>query len=97
MWHWKPIHRNWRWLWKGFLMLALVLPLLLFFATSRIRVIRLGYEIPKIKRELRELSQEVQAMERRLLSKTSLQALEKMAHPLGLRPPREEEVVLIEE
>lgn len=76
---------------------ALILSAMLFFVWTRIRVVQTGYEISRANQVQQELLEESRALRLEVATLRAPRRIEAIAgSQLGLRPPRPEQVVVVE-
>ncbi|MBI3078770.1 MAG: cell division protein FtsL [Deltaproteobacteria bacterium] len=76
---------------------ALILAALLFYVWTRIRVVQMGYEISRANQAQRELLERSRALRLEVATLRAPRRIEAIAgSQLGLRPPRGEQVVVME-
>ncbi len=85
-----------RYLRQAMSLMAVVMLVALFLVWARIQVIQLGYEVSRMRNELRELSQKRDLLEADVASLKSPERLAKVAaERFGMRLPMGDEVVVL--
>lgn len=85
-----------RYLRQAMSLLAVILLVALFLVWARIQVIQLGYEVSRIRKEVRDLAQHRDLLESEVASLKSSERLEEIATGrFGMRLPMGDEVIVL--
>lgn len=85
-----------RYIRQGIFLLAIVISLAILFVWTRIQVIRLGYEVTRIRKEVSDLSEQKSRLEADIASLKAPERLERIAvETFGMRAPLSHEIVFI--
>ncbi len=74
-----------------------ILGLALLYASSRIQVVQLGYEVSKIKNEMGELERDNSLLRSKVASGKTTARIADWAKKLGMAPPDAKQILFVEE
>lgn len=82
---------------RRILFLLLGFGLALLFVWSRIRVVELGYAVGSLREACEKLERENGLLKSKIAEKTATSELVQMAGRLGMKPPRSEQMIYLQE